>query len=97
MILFTTFSKPFSITHLLTNMEYTTVSAKIPRAIKKKLDEFGISPSEVIRRALYEELKEAELRKLKKEVKSVKPIIAKITSEVVVKSIREDREERNDL
>jgi hypothetical protein len=78
-------------------MEYTTVSAKIPRAIKKKLDEFGISPSEVIRRALYEELKEAELRKLKKEVKSVKPIIAKITSEVVVKSIREDREERDDL
>jgi len=73
-------------------MEYTTVSAKIPREIKKKLDEFGIRPSEVIRRAIYEEIKEAELRRLKKEAESVKPIIAKITSEVVIKSIREDRE-----
>jgi len=73
-------------------MEYTTVSAKIPREIKKKLDEFGIRPSEVIRRALYEEIKEAELRGLKKEAEAVKPIIAKISSEVVVKSVREDRE-----
>jgi hypothetical protein len=73
-------------------MEYTTVSAKIPKGIKKKLDEFGIRPSEVIRRAIYEEIKEAELRGLKKEAESVRPIIAKITSEVVVKSIREDRE-----
>lgn len=73
-------------------MEYTTVSAKIPREIKKKLDEFGIRPSEVIRRALNEEIKEAELRGLKKEAEAVKPILAKISSEVVEKSIREDRE-----
>jgi hypothetical protein len=72
-------------------MEYTTVSAKIPRGVKEKIEEYGIKPSEVIRRAIYEEIKKAELGRLKKESESIKPIIDKIPSELVVRSIREDR------
>ncbi len=73
-------------------MEYTTVSAKIPKKIKEKMEEYGIKPSEVIRKALYEEIKKAELKKLKEEVSSVKPVIARVKSGAVTKSIREDRE-----
>lgn len=73
-------------------MNYTTVSAKIPKEIKNKIEEYGIKPSEVIRKAILDEIKKFEMRKLKKEAESIKPIIAKIPSELVVKSIREDRE-----
>ena len=73
-------------------MGYTTVSAKIPREIKEKLDEYGIKPSEVIRRAIYEEIKKAELRKLKKRAALIRPIIEKLPGKDVAESIREDRE-----
>ncbi len=33
-------------------MNYATVSAKIPREIKYKIEEYGIKPSEVIRKAI---------------------------------------------
>jgi hypothetical protein len=73
-------------------MEYTTVSAKIPKKIKEKMEEYGIKPSKVIRKVIYEEIKKAELKKLKEEAHSVKLVIAKVKSEAVTKSIREDRE-----
>jgi len=38
-------------------MEYVTVSAKIPRKLKKLLDEYGIKPGPIIRKALEEEVK----------------------------------------
>ena len=81
-----------SITLIITYMEYTTVSAKIPVGVKEKLTEYGIKPSEVIRRAIYDEIKKAEMGRLKKESESLEPIIDKIPNEFVVKSIREDRE-----
>lgn len=73
-------------------MEYTTVSAKIPKEVKEKLEVYGIKPSEVIKKAIYEEVKKAELKDLKKKLESIRPIVDKISSETVVKSIREDRE-----
>lgn len=73
-------------------MDYTTVSAKIPKETKLKIEEYGIKPSEVIRKALQNEIKKFEIMNLKKESESLKPIINKIKSEHVVKSIREDRE-----
>ncbi len=73
-------------------MNYTTVSAKIPREIKHKIDEYGIKPSEVIRKAIQNEIKKFEIMNLKKESELLKPIINKIKSDQVAKSIREDRE-----
>lgn len=81
-----------SITHIITYMEYTTVSAKIPIGVKEKLAEYGIKPSEVIRKAIYDEIKKAEMKRLKKESESIESIIYKIPNKFVVKSIREDRE-----
>lgn len=73
-------------------MEYTTVSAKIPKEVRRKLEEYGIKPSEVIRKAIHEEIRKTEMMRLKREAESVKPIVARITTKFVVKSIREDRE-----
>jgi hypothetical protein len=73
-------------------MNYATVSAKIPREIKHKIEEYGIKPSEVIRKAIQNEIKKFEIMNLKKESELLKPIINKIKSEQVAKSIREDRE-----
>jgi hypothetical protein len=73
-------------------MNYATVSAKIPREIKYKIDEYGIKPSEVIRKAIQNEIKKFEIMNLKKECELLKPIINKIKGEQVAKSIREDRE-----
>jgi len=73
-------------------MEYTTISAKIPKELKKKMEEYGIRSSDVIRKAIYREVKKNEMKKIKEEMKSVKYIINKISTENVVESIREDRE-----
>ena len=73
-------------------MEYATISAKIPKELRKKMKEYGIKSSEVIRKAIYREIKKNEMKKLKEEMESVKPIINKIPIESVIQSIREDRE-----
>ena len=73
-------------------MEYTTISAKIPKELREKMKEYGIKSSDVIRKAVYMEVKKNEMKKIKEEMKSVKYIINKISTENVVESIREDRE-----
>ena len=72
-------------------MEYATISAKIPKKLRKKMKEYGIKSSEVIRKAIYREIKKNEMKKIKEEMKSIKPIINKIPIESVIQSIREDR------
>ncbi len=73
-------------------MEYATISAKIPKELRKKMKEYGIKSSEVIRKAIYREIKKNEMKKIKEEMNSIKPIINKIPIESVIQSIREDRE-----
>ncbi|HDH81752.1 MAG TPA: CopG family transcriptional regulator [Thermoplasmatales archaeon] len=73
-------------------MEYTTISAKIPKELREKMKEYGIKSSDVIRKAVYMEVKKNEMKKIKERMKSVKSIISKISTEDVVESIREDRE-----
>jgi len=56
------------------------------------MKEYGIKSSDVIRKAVYMEVKKNEMKKIKERMKSVKSIISKISTEDVVESIREDRE-----
>ena len=73
-------------------MEYATISAKIPKDIKHKIDDYGIKPSEIIRKSIYDEIKKIEIMQLKEETESMSSIVKKIKSKSVVKSIREDRD-----
>ena len=74
--------------------KYVTVSAKIDRELRKKLDELGIKPSEVIRKALEREVEERTRRLLYEKVERASEIIARVGSEAWIKAIREGRETR---
>lgn len=69
-----------------------TVSAKIPKTLRRKLKEYGIRPSEVIRKALEDAVKEAELKIAEKELEKLKESIMKISVEEVLQGIRIERE-----
>lgn len=72
--------------------ELTAVSAKIPKELKDKIKEFGINPGPIIRRALEEEVRKMELKKLERRSEKIAEMLEKIDDEEVVRLIREDRE-----
>jgi antitoxin CcdA len=71
-----------------------TVSTKIPKQLKEKIQKFKIKPSKILRKALEDEVKKREMEELKAEIDRLKPILEKISVGDVVKSIREDRDSR---
>ena len=77
-----------------TMARYETVSARVPPELKEKIDRYKVKTSEVIRLALEEEVRRKELEELKDHVHRLKPLLDRITTEDVVRSIREDRDSR---
>ncbi len=75
-------------------MGYITVSAKIPEKLKKMLDEYGIKPGTVIRKALEEELRKKILEEIEEELRSIVKDLPEISDEEIVRLIRGNREER---
>lgn len=73
---------------------YVTVSTKVRKELKEEAEKLGIKISEVLRSALEEEVKKRKFEKLKKRSDDASDSLAKIDIENIVKSIREDRENR---
>ena len=71
-----------------------TVSAKIPEELRRKMRELGIKPSEVIRRALEEEVRRRELERLKRVLEENRHLLSRLSVERAVRAIRENREGR---
>ena len=71
-----------------------TVSTKIPKQLKEKIDRLKIKPSRLLRKALEDEINRRETEELKEEIDKLKPILEKVSMEDIVKSIREDRDRR---
>ncbi len=69
-----------------------TVSTKIPKQLKEKIQKFKIKPSKILRKALEDEVKKRELEELKVEIDKLKPILDKVSVEDILKSIRDDRD-----
>jgi len=63
-------------------------------ALRRKLYELGIKPSETIRKALEREVEEKMREKLQKEVEATSTILSKVSEKDWVKAIRESRDER---
>jgi antitoxin CcdA len=74
--------------------ECATVSTKIPKQLKEKMIRLKIKPSKILRQALEDEVKKREIQELKEEIKKIQPILDKISTQDIVKSIREDRDSR---
>jgi hypothetical protein len=72
--------------------KYITLSVKVRREVKEQLEQAGIKPGEVMRKALSDALDEAAKRKLINEWTGVRDIFEKIPEERIRTSIREDRE-----
>jgi len=73
---------------------YVTVSARIRRELYEKLKRYGIVVSDVIRRALEEEVRRREEEEVAKMLDKAQEILARIPSEELVEAIRASREER---
>ena len=71
-----------------------TVSTKIPKQLKEKIQRFKIKPSKILRKALEDEVKKREMEELKEEINRLKPILEKVSMEDIVKSIRHERDNR---
>jgi antitoxin CcdA len=73
---------------------YVTVSTKIPNELKDKMKRLGIKTSEVLRRAIEQEVRVKEVERIKEAILELKPVLNKVPMEEVVRSIRQDREQR---
>lgn len=74
---------------------YSTVTAKIPRELKQKLKERGINISEVIRRALEQEIAAREERELREMLDEIRANLGeRLSEEDVVRAVRASREMR---
>ena len=74
--------------------ESATVSTKIPKQLKEKIQRLKIKPSKILRKALEDEVRKREVEELKEEIKKLKPVLEQVSMEYIVKSIREDRDSR---
>jgi len=77
-------------------MTWVTVSTKVRKELLEKAKEYGINVSEVLRRALEEEVRKREEEEARKAAEELaKKLRARgITVEDIVRSIREDRDSR---
>ena len=73
--------------------ETTTVSAKISKELRRKLEKYHIQVSEVIRSALEKEIRKKEEERLAEHLDHAKNILKKVPSGRVTNIIRQDRDE----
>jgi len=68
-----------------------TISVRIPRELKKKIDSYGIKISEVVRKALEEEVRRRELEEAVKAAEELRELFSRIPDEEIVRVIKEYR------
>jgi post-segregation antitoxin (ccd killing protein) len=74
--------------------ELVTVSSKIPRDVKERLDEYDINLSKLIRDLLENELERMDEEKLRAMAERAGEILQKIPDEELVTAIRWSRDNR---
>ncbi len=74
--------------------EMATVSAKIEKSKKEEMEQLGISPSDIIKKAVDDAIRERKRQKLIKEMNEAGKLIRNIPRESWVQAIRESRDER---
>lgn len=71
---------------------YTTISAKISEKEREEIKKLKLNPTEIIRKAVQDEIRKARNQELIDRMKKVRPIISKLRMDEIVADIREDRE-----
>ena len=75
-------------------MSMVVVSVRIPAELKIKAKSYGIKISEVLRRALEEEIRKAEVKEIKVLLNRFKEGMKKVGKDDIISVVRESREER---
>ena len=70
------------------------MSTKVPSELKRKVREYKINVSKVMREAIVREVAKAEAEEIDRRLERISDALDKIRIEDVVAGIREDRESR---
>ena len=70
------------------------MSVKIPEDLKERMKRLGIRPSRVLRKAIEDNVRREEAKLLDRKLERLRPVLEKVSSEEVVRSIRKDRDQR---
>ena len=73
---------------------YDTVSAKLPQELRQKIKKYKIPISKTIREAFEDKVQQAEIQELEEKAADVQHLFQRLSTEEVVKSLREDRDSR---
>jgi len=73
---------------------YVTVSAKVRRELREEAERLGVNISEVIRRALEEEVRRRKIELLRRKLEEVGDVLDEVDVSRIVEAVREQREER---
>lgn len=75
-------------------MKSTVITVRISGELKEELSKYGVRVSEVVRKALEEEVRKRKIEELKAASGKLGEFFAKMSEEEIVRSIRELREVR---
>ncbi len=78
-------------------MSMVVVSVRIPKELKMKAKNYGIKISEILRRALEEEIRKRELEEIQDLLDKFKKGMENVSKEDIISVIKESREERLDI
>lgn len=73
--------------------KYVTISAKVPEHLKKRLRELNVKTSQLVRRALEEEVSRREEEALKARSVKASHLLKKIPTREIIRAVRETRDE----
>ncbi len=71
-----------------------TISVRIPKELKEKIDRYGVRISEVVRKALEEEVRRRELEEAAKAAEELGELFSRVPDDEIVRSVREYRRSR---
>jgi len=71
-----------------------TISVRIPKELKEKIDRYCVRVSEVVRKALEEEVRRRELEEAAEAAEELGKLFSRIPDDEIVRSIREFRRAR---
>lgn len=72
----------------------TAIVVRVPKELKESFNHYKVEVSEVVRKALMEEIRRRRLEELREVASRLADFFARIPDEEIVKSIKETRESR---
>ena len=76
---------------MVCHMGSVTISVRIPRELKEKIDRYGVKISEVVRKALEEEVRRRELEEAAEAAEELGKIFSRIPDDEIIRTIKEYR------